>query len=215
LEPSGDLLWERFHGPKLNPHLQWFCPPPSYSLLANPSCLELATAASTDFWQRTHYGFQADNGHFLYAAIDGDFLLSTDVEFQGLHQYDQAGLMVRYNADNWLKTSVEFEPNAPAQPKVPNGPSIPNRLGAVLTRDGFSDWSTQDIPKDLHRLQLRIHRRQSTLLVEAQLPQASAFTQLRLAHLEGEGPILAGVYACSPKQAGFRARFYALRIQRL
>jgi hypothetical protein len=32
--------------------------------------------APTDFWQRTHYGFRADNGHFLHREADGEFVLS-------------------------------------------------------------------------------------------------------------------------------------------
>ena len=32
--------------------------------------------APTDFWQRTHYGFRADNGDFRYTAISGPFQMS-------------------------------------------------------------------------------------------------------------------------------------------
>ena len=51
--------------------------------------------AGTDFWQGTHYGFRVDNGHALLAEIGGDFALETRVRTQPVHQYDQAGLMVR------------------------------------------------------------------------------------------------------------------------
>ena len=62
-------------------------------------------AGGTDFWQRTHYGFQADSGHFLYLEAAGDWDLSTEVRFAPAHQYDQAGLLVRLSPECWLKTS--------------------------------------------------------------------------------------------------------------
>lgn len=36
----------------------------------------------------------------------------------------------------WLKTSLEY---------IPEGPS---HLGAVVTNNGYSDWSTQDYPTE-------------------------------------------------------------------
>ncbi len=195
-----EWLQESFQQPVFDRRLRWFCEPPAWRVLEEPPCLELATSASTDFWQRTHYGFRADNGHFLHTSMEGDFVMTTDVEFQGLHQYDQAGLMVRRSADCWLKASVEFEPEEA------------NRLGAVVTRQGYSDWSTQEVDNSVARIALRITRSGGTFLVEAALPGA-AWTQIRLAHLDGAGPVLAGLYACSPKQAGFRPRFYHLRVE--
>ncbi len=39
--------------------------------------------------------------------------------------------MVRFSKDCWLKTSIEYEPNGMC------------KLGAVVTNQGYSDWSTQ------------------------------------------------------------------------
>ena len=55
--------------------LTWFCPPRNWSL--EEGGLTLFPEAKTDYWQRTHYGFQNDNGHFLYTEIEGDFILTT------------------------------------------------------------------------------------------------------------------------------------------
>lgn len=174
----------------------WLNPPPSCSLEAQAESLTIATAANTDFWQRTHYGFRADNGHFPSAAAEGDFLLTARVEYWPVHQYDQAGLMVRISPDCWLKTSVECEPEGPA------------RLGAVVTNHGYSDWSTQPHAPGPGSLYLRIRREGPDYTVESS-PDGSAWTQIRLARLlEDQGqPVLAGLYACSPKGAGFRAAF--------
>lgn len=44
--------------------------------------LHVEPDAPTDFWQRTHYGFRVDNGHFLHADVTGDFVLGVRVCFR-------------------------------------------------------------------------------------------------------------------------------------
>ena len=185
--------------------MQWRNPPPDYALTAQG--LKVVTAAQTDFWQRTHYGFQVDNGHHLYLPLTGDFTLSTKVTSTPKHQYDQAGLLVWSSSECWLKTAVEFEPDQPS------------RLGAVVTNHGWSDWSTQDLGPDYGAAWFRIVRTQSDYTVsaatgapESDLPKN--WTQIRMAHLhEGAGPICAGLYVCSPQAAGFVATFAWLEVE--
>lgn len=191
------LIAESFTGPALDPRLRWLNEPPRWTL---DQCLRVHPAAQSDFWQRTHYGFRADNGHFLYAECAGDFRLSASVRFAPAHQYDQAGLMVRVSEEEWLKASVEYETEGPA------------RLGAVVTHAGYSDWSTQDFARDSREIELRIDRERSTLIVHWR-PPGGAWSQLRVAHLDAPEVVHAGLYACSPKGAGFTAEFLNLRIE--
>jgi len=193
-------LRETFRGPSLHPELQWRNPPPDFALTEHGLTLE--TAAETDFWQRTHYGFRVDNGHHLALPTTLDFILTTKVVSKPQHQYDQAGLMVWVSSECWLKAAVEFE--APAEP---------SRLGAVATNHGYSDWSTQDVPPNYGAAWLRIERRGQDFTVFAgigdpALERAAHLSQIRLAHLHtGNDEVSAGLYACSPKAAGFTATF--------
>lgn len=176
---------------------QWHCEPASWDLDAAARTLAIRTTERSDFWQRTHYGFRADNGHFLWTAIEGDFQMTVDVHMAPLHQYDQAGLMVRLSDGCWIKTSVEYEDGSVS------------RLGCVVTNRGYSDWSTQDIPATITDFALRVTRHEADYLVEAQLP-GGPWSQLRMAHLDDDSaspPVHCGVYACSPKEPGFRAEF--------
>jgi uncharacterized protein len=193
-------LHEDFDGPALEPTLAWYCEPQKWSI--EDSALVIEPGAKTDYWQRTHYGFAADNGHFLYAVIDGDFTLSTRVRFDPAHQYDQAGLMVRVSPECWLKTSCEYEPREDS------------RLGAVVTNFAYSDWSTQNVPNTTRELELRVRRTGDDFIVEYR--DRDAWVQIRMAHLHGAngGPVQAGLYACSPIDAGYRARFGYLQIGR-
>lgn len=201
------VLLEDFDAPSMDDRLKWYCPPARWFLQA--SRLVVQPDAKTDYWQKTHYGFAVDNGHFLYLEMQGDFLLSTRVHFFPAHQYDQAGLMVYISPECWLKTSVEYEPEGP------------NRLGAVVTRSGYSDWSTQNFPTSEQAIALRIRREGEDYGVEyqgAEVPESGGrvnWIQIRIAHLENpEGkPVRCGLYACSPIAAGYTAGFDYLKIE--
>ena len=113
---------------------------------------------------------------FPVAVVDGGFVMTTHVSFEPVHQYDQAGLMVRLSADCWLKTSVEYEPGAT------------NRLGVVVTNAGYSDWSTQEVPASQLQVWLRVERsgvRLSRRMVRGWIE----LDTVRLGHLhEDDGP---------------------------
>lgn len=195
-------LDEQFGGLAPDPRLRWFNEPSRWELSPGKG-LSVWTDSPTDFWQRTHYGFQADSGHLLGAAVEGDFQMFTDVAFFPLHQYDQAGLMVRFSPDCWLKCSVEYEPEGPC------------RLGCVVTNHGYSDWSTQDFPPDQRRLVLQIRRVGPDFHVEFAPGEGQPWSQMRIAHLaeaETDRLPICGAYACSPQGEGFCALFHRLRI---
>jgi regulation of enolase protein 1 (concanavalin A-like superfamily) len=195
-------IHESFTGPALHPALQWYCEPVCWSERTAEGRLRLEPEAPTDFWRTTHYGFDADNGHLLFAAMTGDFVMTTRVRFQPVHQYDQAGLMVRVSPSCWLKTSVEYEPAGDS------------RLGAIVTNAGYSDWSTQPFPAAAREVSLRIRRESQDYIVDASR-DGQDWTQIRMAHLHEDrdgATVSAGLYACSPKAAGFAAEFAYLDI---
>jgi regulation of enolase protein 1 (concanavalin A-like superfamily) len=198
------FISETFEQENLNPLLQWLNPPASCRVDAARSRLLVEPGAETDFWQRTHYGFRADSGHFLHAEVMGDGEITTTVLARPAHQYDQAGLMVRASEDCWLKTSVEYEPDTPSQ------------LGAVVTNNGFSDWSLQDFPgTGTLSYSLRIRWEGDDFFVEHAISETGPWRLMRVAHLfrKAGNPLLCGIYACSPKGRGFRAEFSSVRIR--
>lgn len=202
IEPSDSWLYTDFTSEKLDPRLRWLNPPTRWDLDSEKAVLRIETDADTDFWQRTHYGFRADTGHFLFAETELDFVLGTRVQFTPCNQYDQAGLMIRASADCWLKTSIEYELDEPAQ------------LGAVVTNHGYSDWSKQDADAATRQCWFEIERRASDFIVRASL-DGTNWRELRVAHLhlpQDDPRVACGLYACSPKGAGYIADFDYLRI---
>jgi len=196
-------LHQDFRAAALDARLEWFNPPERWQLDAHGPGLAIEPDGRTDFWQRTHYGFSADNGHFLGLNLQGDFVLSTEVRFHPLHQYDQAGLMIRGDANCWVKASVEHEPQGRPQ------------LGAVVTNNGYSDWSLQDFPFSERTLRLRMTRHGADVQVEFAPAGSKQWKLMRVArlHWPDQVPLRAGLYACSPKDAGFRAEFAFLNVE--
>ncbi|WP_055665956.1 DUF1349 domain-containing protein [Desnuesiella massiliensis] len=196
------FLFEDFSSENLSDDFQWFNEPQNWELHSHHSELLIKPEAKTDYWQETHYGFRVDNGPFLFTKIKGDFAITTKVRFNPLHQYDQAGLMIRLSSDCWLKTSVEFEPEGYS------------RLGAVVTNHGFSDWSTQNFLSEKNELYFRIRREAMDYIVEyslhSDLTRKENWTQIRMARLledNGKDEVMCGIYCCSPIGQGYEVYF--------
>jgi regulation of enolase protein 1 (concanavalin A-like superfamily) len=179
------------------PDFQWLNEPSQYTV---NNGLHITTDPETDFWQRTHYGFRNDNGHCLLTRLSGDFQLTTAVEFHPQNAYDQCGLFVRVDAENWIKASVEY-----INPQLAE-------LGSVVTNLGYSDWATTEISPDIHRIWYRISRRGPDFLLQNSY-DGEKWVQMRITHLHAAPESLeAGIYACSPANGRFQCTFEQITI---
>ncbi|EAY20371.1 hypothetical protein TVAG_193470 [Trichomonas vaginalis G3] len=176
----------------------WMNEPLNFKSL--PNGVEITTKKDTDFWQRTHYGFRRDDGHFLYKKIKGDFILEASTDFAGSVIYDQCGIMACVDENNWIKSSTEFEN------------SEFSHLGAVVTNNGYSDWSTQEIPSTVHSVKYIMERTKDAFFIKASI-NGGKFTQIRVAHFDANPEeLMVGVYACSPQREGFTCKITDVKI---
>lgn len=176
-------------------NLFWIREPERWSW--EEKALTVQTQPGTDLWQRTYYGFQNDNAPVLQMETEETFFSFTvRTEFDSKHRFDQCGVAIYLDSENWLKASIEYE-NDRIQ-----------RLGSVVTNQGYSDWATTDIPAAVKSMWYRLSRRESDFCIECS-EDGEVFRQMRICHLTaaGTGKITFGVYACSPEQSSFRARF--------
>lgn len=163
--------------------------------------VEIFTEPHTDLWQRTYYGFQNDNAPVLQAkTLEQYFSFVVKTSFESKHRFDQCGIALYLDSENWLKASIEYE-NEEYQ-----------RLGSVVTNHGFSDWSTTDISSSIKEMWYRLSRRESDFCLECSMDGVN-FKQMRICHLhEGAGEISFGIYACSPEDSSFKATFTNMEI---
>ena len=72
--------------------------------------IEMITEPVTDLWQRTYYGFRNDNAPVLQMKTSEPyFSFVVKTEFESKHRFDQCGIVLYLDSDNWLKASIEFE----------------------------------------------------------------------------------------------------------
>lgn len=166
------------------------------SVVVGGGRVEIVTEPGTDLWQRTYYGFRNDNAPVLQMRTEERyFSFVVKTQFESNHRFDQCGVALYLDSENWLKASIEYE-NEDYQ-----------RLGSVVTNHGYSDWATTDIPASIKEMWYRLSRREDDFCLECSTDGA-VFKQMRICHLwEGAGEIAFGVYACSPEQSSFRAVF--------
>jgi len=181
----------RFHTAELS----WTRQPREFSIMADQ--ITITTEPHTDLWQRTYYGFRNDNAPVLQLETEEEFFsFVVKTDFSGSHhRFDQCGVVVYLDSENWLKGSIEYE-NETCQ-----------RLGSVVTNLGYSDWATADIPAAIKSMWYRLSRRGSDFCIECSR-DGLTFQQMRICHLhKGSGPIRFGLYACSPEASSFQAVF--------
>ena len=179
---------------------QWTRQPEEYR--AEGGRVEMVTRPRTDLWQRTYYHFQNDNAPVFQMETEEkyfSFVAKADFSDSG-HRFDQCGIVMYLNSENWLKASVEYE-NQEYQ-----------HLGSVVTNQGYSDWATTEIPATVKAMWFRLSRREDDYRIECS-EDGVRFRQMRVCHLhEGGGKVRFGVYACSPEDSSFRARFSHLQL---
>lgn len=180
-------------------NLFWIRAPKQYSV--EDGKIEIITEPVTDLWQRTYYGFRNDNAPVLQMKTEEKFFSFTvKTAFESKWRFDQCGVVMYLDSDNWIKASIEFE-NDEYQ-----------RLGSVVTNHGYSDWATTDIPASIKEMWYRLSRRESDYCLECSTDGVN-FKQMRICHLwDGAGEISFGVYACSPERSSFKATFTDMEI---
>ena len=161
----------------------------------------IITERGTDLWARTYYGFQNDNAPlFQIETMDKYFSFIVKTEFESACRFDQCGVVMYLDSDNWFKASIEYEDG-----KI-------QRLGSVVTNHGYSDWATTDIPSDIKSMWYRFSRRNSDYCIECS-EDGITFSQMRIFHMwEGAEKITYGIYACSPTEGSYKATFSNMQI---
>jgi hypothetical protein len=173
---------------------QWINQPKHFVVEKNRLIIE--TEPGTDLWQRTYYGFQNSNAPAFLQEIAGDFTFVVKTEFEeSSFMYDQCGLLLYFDNENWVKVSVEYENEQFA------------RLGSVVTNLGYSDWATTDISVDISEMFYRLSRRGQDFYIENSM-DGKNYKQMRMLHMHKiSEKVKIGVYACSPLQSSFNAVF--------
>lgn len=180
--------------------LKWTREPEEYEI--KQDTIEIVTKPHTDLWQRTYYHFQNDNAPVLQMETEEtyfSFIVKTEFH-DSHHRFDQCGIVMYLDSENWLKGSIEYE-NDKFQ-----------HLGSVVTNEGYSDWATTEIDASVKSMWYRFSRREDDYCIECS-EDGATFHQMRICHMQrGSGKIQFGIYACSPEDSSFKAVFSNMQL---
>lgn len=179
--------------------LQWTREPKAYTIADDK--ITITTQPGTDLWQRTYYHFRNDNAPVLQMTTNEQFFsFVVKTQFASHHRFDQCGIVMYLDSDNWIKASIEYE-NDEFQ-----------HLGSVVTNNGYSDWATTEIPASIKSMWYRLSRREDDFCIECS-EDGVRFRQMRVCHMwQAKGPVRFGIYACSPEESSFRATFTDMQV---
>ena len=154
--------------------------------------------AKTDFWQKTFDGYVADSGHFDHLSVTGDFTFTGCINGKYATQYDQAGLMVRIDGENWMRCGTEFIDG--------------KRFASVVFTRTYSDGSTLPDLSETEPIWWRIIRKADSIETLCSL-KGDTFTSVRMGYFPPNRPVEVGIMCAAPSGQGFDATFKDLKLE--
>ena len=175
--------------------MRWTRAPKAFTV--DEDAVSIVTEPHTDLWQRTYYHFRNDNAPVLqWESGERFFSFTVKTDYSGsCHRFDQCGAALYLDSENWIKASVEYETEDVGH------------LGSVVTNGGYSDWATTELLTKEKTIWYRLSRREDDFRIECSF-DGERFSQMRVCHLAiASGTVRFGVYACSPEESSFTAKF--------
>lgn len=178
--------------------MQWFNEPTMWEIKNNS--LTMNVTPQSDYWRVSHYGFTVDDAPFLYTMRGGEFEVKVKVTGDYTARFDQAGLMLRIDHENYIKAGIEFVDGK-------------YNLSTVVTHH-TSDWSIIALDRPVPFVWIKAVRRLDAIEVFYSFDDVT-YTLMRNAWMPDNHPIMVGVMAACPDGNGFKARFDNFSIKHL
>lgn len=178
--------------------MQWFNEPTKWEIKNNS--LTMNVTPQSDYWRISHYGFTVDDAPFLYTLRGGEFEVKVKVTGDYTARFDQAGLMLRIDHENYIKAGIEFVDGK-------------YNLSTVVTHH-TSDWSIIALDRPVPFVWIKAVRRLDAIEVFYSFDDVT-YTLMRNSWMPDNHPIMVGVMAACPDGNGFKARFDNFSIKHL
>lgn len=156
--------------------------------------------SETDYWRISHYGFTVDDAPFYYALYGGEFEAKVKITGNYVTTFDQMGLMIRVDHENWIKAGVEYV----------NGKQ---NVSAVVTHK-TSDWSVVELDKAPRSIWIKAVRKLDAVEIFFSLDDKK-YTMMRTCWLQDNCPVMVGLMGACPDGTGFEAIFEDFQVKQL
>ena len=178
--------------------MQWFNEPESWK--TENGILTMEVTPQSDYWRISHYGFTVDDAPFLYTLRGGEFEVKVKISGEYKTRFDQAGIMLRVDRENYIKTGIEFVDGK-------------YNLSTVVTHK-TSDWSVIELDEPVDFVWIKAVRRLDAVEIFYSFDDKE-YTMMRNCWLQDNTPVMVGMMAASPDGDGFKAKFEHFKIKHL
>lgn len=178
--------------------MSWFNEPQDWSVKNNT--LSMFVTPQSDYWRISHYGFTVDDAPFYYAEYGGEFEVKVKITGDYKARFDQMGLLLRVDHENYIKAGVEYVDGK-------------FNLSTVVTHK-TSDWSVISLDSSPKFVWIKAIRRLDAVEVFYSFDDKT-YTMMRNAHLQDNIPVKVGLMAASPDGKGFKATFENFSVKHL
>lgn len=178
--------------------MQWFNEPSQWS--AADGRLSMQVTPHSDYWRISHYGFTVDDAPFFYAEYGGEFEAKVKISGDYKVRFDQAGMMLRLDCENYIKAGIEYVDGK-------------YNLSVVVTHR-TSDWSVITLDRPVSYIWIKAVRRLDAVEIFYSFDDET-YTMMRNAWMEDNRPMKVGMMAACPDGEGFEARFENFSVKHL
>lgn len=170
--------------------MNWFNEPARWDI--KDDRLIMYVTPKSDFWRISHYGFTVDDGPFYYAEYGGEFEAKVKVSGDYRERFDQAGMMLRKDHENYIKAGIEY---------------VDGRYNlSVVVTHRTSDWSVISLDRPVEAIWIKAVRRRDAIEIYYSFDDKE-YRMMRNAWMEANCPLKVGMFAACPDGNGFEARF--------
>lgn len=155
---------------------------------------------NSDYWRISHYGFTVDDAPFYYAEYGGEFEAKVKISGDYKVRFDQAGMMIRLDHENYIKTGIEFVDGK-------------YNLSTVVTHK-TSDWSVIALDRPVEYIWIKAVRRLDAVEIFYSFDDKN-YQMMRNAWIEDNHPVRVGMFAACPDGGGFKATFEGFTVRHL
>lgn len=178
--------------------MTWFNEPSKWEVKNN--ALSMFVTPQSDYWRISHYGFTVDDAPFYYGTYGGEFEAKVKITGQYKARFDQMGLMLRIDKENYIKAGVEFVDGK-------------YNLSTVVTHH-TSDWSVITLDKAPPAVWIKAVRRLDAVEIFYSFDDKT-YIMMRNAYLQDNTPVMTGLMAACPDGQGFNAVFEHFTVKHL
>ena len=176
--------------------MTWFNEPQGWEVVS-PTKMIMNVPSQTDYWRVAHYGFTVDDAPFYYATYGGEFEAKVKITGNYVTTFDQMGLMLRIDHENWIKTGIEYVDGK-------------QKVSSVVTHK-TSDWSVLELDHAPKSIWIKVIRKLDAVEIFYSLDDTK-YIMLRMCWLQDNVPVMVGLMGASPDGEGFEAIFEDFKV---